>query len=808
MGIARCRIGVRSHWSRTALLALALVSTASQSWSALVVLVVVPLATRRGFNRERKPGNCPWWPVATAALLVTIGCLMVTSRAHADVVLEYAGGMTATYEEATNQIAAAVAAAEKKFTPAVRILGDIPLDANITIFNKLISQQFGTVVFSYSIGYNDPFKGDPIIATPSPLGNRQTNSIFGSGFAFSVNGADLLSVGSSETGTNGPYHAFEYSLNANTTTDLGTLAGPNGASFAYGISVDASTVIGASYTTTSLNGPLHAFRIGSDGVMTDLGSLAGVTGNSTALAVDDNGGVVVGWTQIPSGAQQAFSWAVRPGADTGVMTALPGIGGVATVVSGDGSVVVGGVPVNGLFNIPGVGLTNTSEMHAGMWTRGGAPTDLGVLSGHLQSIATGVSSDGSIVVGISDPIGVSAPTGVSGYGYGSGAQAFRWTQATSIQNLNTLLSKAGVNMSGINLLTAETVSPDGQFIGGAGTFPDTPTGSTTSYTVRYCDTADAAACAAMPMSPPGMTTSQSQQDSVTGVGQARQRVMVQEQALVAGMLGENQSVITPQNRVGVFASGGSATAGAYGRFVLGNGFTLLAGAGYEEEAYHDVTLNSSGFGAVALRYVAPPLAGLWGAARPYGEVGGWGAPNTSLTFARTYVNGAGTATGQGTTNAALGYAYGRAGMVFTPTANDELAPALELGNEWLSTEPYAEPLTPGNPFNAAAAGAIDSMLIGKLRVAWTRQFTPHLDATVWAAGAHAFTESDSLVLSVAGIGTFSPISLGRPNWAEFGARVGYKLTERVAVELFMDGVSGGGSVGTNLHGGADIRVTF
>lgn len=144
MAIARFRIGIRSHWYdalRTALLALALVSTTSQSWSILVVLVVAPLATRRGFNRGRKSGNCPWWPVATAALtkalLVTIGCLMVTSRAHADVVLENGGGMTATYEEATNQIAAAVAAAENKFTPAVRILGDIPLDANITIFNRI-----------------------------------------------------------------------------------------------------------------------------------------------------------------------------------------------------------------------------------------------------------------------------------------------------------------------------------------------------------------------------------------------------------------------------------------------------------------------------------------------------------------------------------------------------------------------------------------------------------------------------------------------------------------------------------------------
>jgi probable HAF family extracellular repeat protein len=152
----------------------------------------------------------------------------------------------------------------------------------------------------------------------------------------------------------------------------------------------------------------HAFRIGADGVMTDLGSLAGANKNSVAFATNGDGSVVVGQTDVTND-QHAFKWTLTPGGDTGVMTDLGGSSAIATAVSVDGSVAVGG----SLVAVPG----SFAKLHAAMWTKASGPIDLGTLPGHTASIATGVSGDGTIVVGISDPAFVDIPLGASGYRY-------------------------------------------------------------------------------------------------------------------------------------------------------------------------------------------------------------------------------------------------------------------------------------------------------------------------------------------------------------------------------------------------------
>jgi len=274
---------------------------------------------------------------------------------------------------------------------------------------------------------------------------------------------------------------------SNVTTDLGALGGPNAVSFAYGISDDASTIVGTSYVSTNLAGPIHAFRIGADGVMVDLGSLAGTSGNSTAFAANGDGSVVVGQTNVPSGNQHAFLWTLTPGGDTGAMTDLGGNGSFATAVNFDGSVAVGANTVNVV-----IGNVHTSELHATMWTGTGAPADLGVLPGDIASIATAVSADGTVVVGISDPVGLSGQTGVSGYGYNAAtSHAFVWTQATGMQNLTTALGQAGADVTGIDLVAAVTTTRSGQYIAGAGVSPSTPAGQpTNAFEARYCNGGD------------------------------------------------------------------------------------------------------------------------------------------------------------------------------------------------------------------------------------------------------------------------------------------------------------------------------
>jgi probable HAF family extracellular repeat protein len=331
----------------------------------------------------------------------------------------------------------------------------------------------------YVVVFTPYFGSDPVVATPQPLGNTLTNSI--SPFGIAVSSTDVVSVGASETGTNGPYHAFRFSLASGVTSDLGGLGGAAGTSFAYGISDGTSTIVGASYVSADLNGPLHAFRIGSGGVMNDLGSLAGAGGSSTAFAADGDGNVVVGWTDVPGGDRHAFRWSRMPGAG-GVMSDLGGAASLATAVSFDGSVVVGANTVNVV-----IGNTHTSKLHATLWNSAGVPMDLGVLPGDVVSIATGVSADGTVVVGISDPIGISAESGASGYGYNAAtSHAFVWTQATGMQNLTAALGQAGVNITGQNLVAALGVERNGQMIVGAGVFPDTATNSTSGFQARYC----------------------------------------------------------------------------------------------------------------------------------------------------------------------------------------------------------------------------------------------------------------------------------------------------------------------------------
>jgi len=93
------------------------------------------------------------------------------------------------------------------------------------------------------------------------------------------------------------------------------------------------------------------------------------------------------------------------------------------------------------------------------WTAGGGMVGLGDLpGGGFSSGAFDVSADGSVVVG----------TGRSD----AGDEAFVWDAGNGIQNLQTLLTDAGLDLTGWGLFSARAVSDDGLVIVGAGINPD------------------------------------------------------------------------------------------------------------------------------------------------------------------------------------------------------------------------------------------------------------------------------------------------------------------------------------------------
>jgi hypothetical protein len=108
---------------------------------------------------------------------------------------------------------------------------------------------------------------------------------------------------------------------------------------------------------------------------------------------------------------------------------------------------------------------------------------IGPLPGDIHAVATGVSDNGKIVVGTSS----STPLTRGNLGFNNGNGAFRWTQATGLQDLKKILSDNGVNMSAITLVSVTGISPDGQWIQGAATTPQTAANETVAFIAQVCD---------------------------------------------------------------------------------------------------------------------------------------------------------------------------------------------------------------------------------------------------------------------------------------------------------------------------------
>lgn len=92
------------------------------------------------------------------------------------------------------------------------------------------------------------------------------------------------------------------------------------------------------------------------------------------------------------------------------------------------------------------------------WTSSGGMVGLGDLpGGSFNSLAFGVSADGSVVVGRS----LTA----------SGFEAFIWDETNGMQRLADVLTDAGLDLTGWTLEQATGVSADGKTLVGVGTNP-------------------------------------------------------------------------------------------------------------------------------------------------------------------------------------------------------------------------------------------------------------------------------------------------------------------------------------------------
>jgi probable HAF family extracellular repeat protein len=573
---------------------------------------------------------------------------------------------------------------------------------------------------------------------------------------------------------------------------LGSLAGPAASASATGVSADGRVVVGYSSTSLFVNGgpfynhtfAVHPFLWTAQIGMVDLRPSG--TEATLATAVSGDGNVVIGTSQttysyhIMFNSSSVFRWSAQTGYIELDYASFQETSPSANAVNRDGSVVVGSVPVNRVLD-DGYGSHYGWGSVAVYWDTAGKRHALGSLGG-VTSSALGVDGDGRIIVGWADnAVGKTV--------------AFRWTPSAGMQDLNRLLAKAHLNMSGIVLTSATAISENGQFIAAQG---DSSADSTShAYLVRYLEGFDIA----------GISTPELIAASVDQFAMVRGRFMAQQHGLAAAFLGETLP-LDVQNEADTFGLIGSAVSGAGSRIGPGDGFSLRVALGYTEQAVSGVKQDGAMMGSLSARYVYDYVDTAQIRWRPLVEMGGWLAPNLALNFSRSYANGNDVAVGDGSTHGTAWYGYARVGGAFSITDRDTWVVSGETGRQRLATGGWQEAVSAANPLNAEVAASTTGQWLGKLRSQWTHVFSDRLEATLTLAGVRVLGTDGTVPVNVADVGVYSPGLRSGTLWMEYGARVGWRIG-RATLDAFVGGVTGDAdSVGTSIHAGLGARVRF
>jgi len=294
--------------------------------------------------------------------------------------------------------------------------------------------------------------------------------------------------------------------------------------------------------------------------------------------------------------------------------------------------------------------------------------------------------------------------------------------------------------------------------------------------------------------------SQALLQSVAELSHARTAQMLVGQLQSELLLGLNEQV-SCSNCGGAGATFGSAALSTHGRYALTKALTLFGGVdlGNYQQRGADVTLNV-GF-AAALQYDPPNM----GASRPYAEVGVTGGYQT-IRYKRSYANGPTMDTGVGSTAGRDISAFGEVGWVDRLTPRDEAAISLNISRQWQYIGGYTESGGDGNPLGATTSTGTDTLDNASLGVQFTHLFGRWIEANVnggvnWTFGAHSGLRAVVSDIEVPG---------DQPAFVYYqvGGRIGVRVTKRLTIDMFVDGILAPSTVGSSAHGGFGARWSF
>ena len=139
------------------------------------------------------------------------------------------------------------------------------------------------------------------------------------------------------------------------------------------------------------------------------------------------------------------------------------------------------------------------------------------------------------------------------------------------------------------------------------------------------------------------------------------------------------------------------------------------------------------------------------------------------------------------------------------TPNDEAAVYTDISRSWLQSGGYSEGAIGANPVPATVSTGLEALDVARVGAQWTHLFANQFEANVGAALAYGFDAVNTQQWAFTGYSPIAPYPISNSTWCEWGARVGYRLGNRMVVDAFAVGTLGG-QIGATIHGGVGLQV--